>query len=832
MYYFCCDKNRRDAVIASDLNGIDFVEVLDDPSLPTAQRQRTLFVHFLKDLAGPAFTVDNFLIEGGERIRDVLVTAVNAGVEPNILDLEVDKAGDFSIYTLRLVAAPDDPDPPDGIDPMSAFVDFSFKVECPNDFDCKPVRQCPPRTVPRPPINYLAKDYASFRRLMLDRMALLAPQWKDRHVPDMALALVELLAYVGDHLSYQQDAVATEAYLDTARSRVSVRRHARLVDYLMHDGRNARTWVHVQVDADNVSLDREFMHDGSPFVTKFLSRLDDHGTVIEPGTEDYRKALRQRPLVFEPLENALLFSSHNEMHFYTWSDQECCLPAGATRATLRERFTDLSTGDVLIFEEVLGPLTGDPGDADLAHRHAVRLTQVVIEDAGGDPLIDPVTGQEITAIEWDAMDALPFPLCISARTDEDHGAVFVDNVSVARGNIVLCDHGITVNELFTDPVPEFKLFLAPPVDDDHCNRTAPRPIPPRYRPRLQAGPLSQVAPYDATKPAAAAFDWSMREVMPQIGLVGTHDGETADWEPRRDLLNSFPFSEHFVAEVENDGSARLRFGDDIHGRRPEPGTGFSATYRVGNGTVGNLGADSIAHIVTTQTNIVGVRNPQAGRGGGPAESMTDVRRFAPQAFRVQERAVTPEDYSEVTERMPDIQKAQATFRWTGSWHTVFLTVDRELGLLVDEDFEAQARAHVERYRMAGHDLEVDAPRFVSLEIDMQVCAHPDYFRSEVKRALLDVFSNRDLPDGRRGVFHPDNFTFGQTVYLSPLYAAAQSVPGVSSVHITLFQRQGEADDAPLEEAKLEMDRLEIARLDNDQNFPERGVFRLEVGGGK
>ena len=57
------------------------------------------------------------------------------------------------------------------------------------------------------------------------------PDWQERHVPDLGIALVEVLAYVGDYLSYYQDAVATEAYLDTARRRISVRRHARLVDY-------------------------------------------------------------------------------------------------------------------------------------------------------------------------------------------------------------------------------------------------------------------------------------------------------------------------------------------------------------------------------------------------------------------------------------------------------------------------------------------------------------------------------------------------------------------------------------------------------------------------
>ena len=80
---------------------------------------------------------------------------------------------------------------------------------------------------------------------MLDRMSQLVPQWRQSSAADTGMALVELLAYVGDHLSYQQDAIATEAYLDTARRRISLRRHALLVDYPMHDGCNARAWLQI-----------------------------------------------------------------------------------------------------------------------------------------------------------------------------------------------------------------------------------------------------------------------------------------------------------------------------------------------------------------------------------------------------------------------------------------------------------------------------------------------------------------------------------------------------------------------------------------------------------
>ena len=253
MIYFCCDPLRRNKIVGSAFNGIDYLEVLDHEieSSDPGNRQQRLVVHFINDLAGPPLSKRNIVIEGGERIQNIIaLDAAVDGADAKALNVRLDKYGDFSIYTLRLVTDTDDSAPPDKIDPMFAAVDFSFKVDCPTDFDCQPRCDCPPAVREEPEIDYLAKDYASFRRLMLDRMSALMPAWQERNAADLGVALVETLAYVGDHLSYQQDAVATEAYLGTARRRVSVRRHARLVDYPMHDGCNARAWVQVQVNSD------------------------------------------------------------------------------------------------------------------------------------------------------------------------------------------------------------------------------------------------------------------------------------------------------------------------------------------------------------------------------------------------------------------------------------------------------------------------------------------------------------------------------------------------------------------------------------------------------
>ncbi len=141
-------------------------------------------------------------------------------------------------------------DPFPDVDRRYGAVDFSFKAGCASDLDCSVGQVCPPTPVTEPEINYLAKDYASFRQLLLDRLAITMPDWQEQHIPDTGIVIVEILAYVADYLSYYQDAVATEAYLGTARQRISVRRHVRLVDYHIHEGCNARTWLFISVSSD------------------------------------------------------------------------------------------------------------------------------------------------------------------------------------------------------------------------------------------------------------------------------------------------------------------------------------------------------------------------------------------------------------------------------------------------------------------------------------------------------------------------------------------------------------------------------------------------------
>jgi Baseplate J-like protein len=859
----CCDLRRLEVLRAlGSVNAIEFIEVRDRAEPVNALRQRTLFVRLLRrdasivDGGGNLILgIDNLRIDGGERIRRVaiewvaLADALPPGVPASLvagldepgrtLVIRTAQAGDFSRYTLVLVAAAGSQAEPTGFDPLLARIAFGFKVECPTPYDCAASPACPTEAPPSPEIDYLARDYESFRRMMLDRLSLTVPGWTERSAADVGVTLVELLAYAADNLSYRQDAIGTEAYLHTARRRVSVRRHARLVDYHLHEGCNARAWVRFEVAGNNLALARG---------TQLLSKVADAPPVLRPASRELAEAIAAGVTVFETVRDELLHADLNRFDFYTWGDSACCLPAGTRRATLRGHHPLLAEDACLAFVERTSPTTGHDEDADRSHRHVVRLSAVRLGQDPSGQLFDtpPVDAPlAVTEIEWSVEDALPFALCLSAR------ALPGEAISEAWGNIVLADHGRSVeqNADRDDPawqVPEPHLFAAlaagaPPG----CDAPEKRPLPPRFAPRLAESPLAfghdlaalLAVPADddgeGWASAARFATLAARDARPLIALESMLGTDSDDWSAQRDLLGSVGEATDFVVEIDDERRARLRFGDDAHGKRPDQNTTFAASYRIGNGRAGNVGAMALAHVVSSDSGaFVSIANPVPAFGGIEPEDVEAARRDAPQAFRTQERAVTAADYAEVAERRAEVQRAAASFRWTGSWHTVFVTADRVGGAAVDAPFERRLRRHLERYRMAGYDLEIDAPRFVALDIELHVCVLPEHFRAQVLAALREVLSSGVRADGQLGLFHPDRFSFGESVYLSPIIAAAQAVQGVESVKAKRFRRLVQPSPTSLADGVITIGRLEVAQLADDPNFRERGRLVIEIGGGK
>ncbi|TGA86301.1 putative baseplate assembly protein, partial [Streptomyces sp. MZ04] len=370
----------------------------------------------------------SFVIEGGQRVVGIRVLRAvpELGEEPEHTTEEsgsgapaqrfrlfLDRPGDDSTYRLRVLGH--------GFHGAHDRADFTFCRTDRRPEDISGTTRAPSR--PAPSIDYLAKDYASFRRLLLERLSLTLPQWTERHVPDLWVTLVELLAHVGDRLSYQQDAVATEAYLDTARLRTSVRRHARLVGYPMHDGCAARTVVCVETAAPQSVRTNHLAFAAQP----------DDAVRPENGPVLSFEALVSGPHpVYRPLERRRmrLRPEHNGIPLWAWGQDAFHLPIGTTRAALLdvERALDLIPGDLLVLEELRAP---DGGAPDPGHRQAVRLTGAVQD-------YDADDGTPVVKIAWAEEDALTFPLWVGNPPGRDGRT---SATVVARGNALLVEHG-------------------------------------------------------------------------------------------------------------------------------------------------------------------------------------------------------------------------------------------------------------------------------------------------------------------------------------------------------------------------------------------------------
>ena len=132
----------------------------------------------------PALTAANFVVEGGTRVTSVVVDAVISTTDAEIV-LHTSMAGDFSTYTLRLVSSPAVPDVPAGLRPGAGRGRLLVQDRLHNELRLRIQPRLPAPRRAAPHLGYLAKDYASFRRLMLDRMSQLMPDWTERNPADL-----------------------------------------------------------------------------------------------------------------------------------------------------------------------------------------------------------------------------------------------------------------------------------------------------------------------------------------------------------------------------------------------------------------------------------------------------------------------------------------------------------------------------------------------------------------------------------------------------------------------------------------------------------------------
>ncbi len=802
-------KDRRAALLASTaLNGIDFVEVA------TAD-QKTLRVHFLNGVGVAGSLTELPRISGGESVRNVLVHPVtNADWDADAdgrprLRLTVDAPGDFSFYTLSLTSA--------ALDPFFASAPFSFKALCPSDFDCGP--ECPVchgKKGDKPPIDYLAKDFLSFRKALSDFSALRYPDWQERSEADFGVMFMEALSSLADDLSYTQDRVSLEATLDTATQRRSVVRLARMVDYEPLPATVSRVLLQLEVVVDAA------IAAGLPF----SAPEPDGGSIsFETGA-----GLRDR----DTYQTSTLW---NRIVPYYWNDSEACLGAGSTDMWVEGHGLGLSPGQALIIDtRPLNP--ADPPIREIVHVISTAESQ---DDLFPGPPNPPTP---VTHIFWDAGEALRF----------DHD--LTDTMSgqprtLLGGNLVPATQGRRVSETFAVESPPaaapnmpLTIFRLGP-NSSHEFETPVRSFP------LRDAPLAWLAPESPDPTLDDSANWPLPEVMLEQRPAAPAT-VPIDWNWRRRLIDAEPFEPAFTLEAASyrrvafnsdasqsydyagDEGESLRFGDGVFGEIPDGAAIFDLTYRVGAGAAGNVAADSIVTVSPAAALLVSrVTNPFPARGGAEMESNEQVRRRAPQAFRSRQfRIVRKEDYVAAAETLTWVQRAGSTFRWTGSWLTAFTTADPLGSQVLAVDRHTQLIELLNRRRMAGYESYVPAPRYVSLDLQVTVCARSDAFRGDVHEAVLEALSAAIALDGAAGFFHTDRWTFGTPLERSRLESAIQAAYGVSGVVSIRYRRRGVVPSFVEMPDTVTVAVDEILRVDNDPSLPERGSLKVIVEGGK
>ncbi|MCB9647440.1 MAG: baseplate J/gp47 family protein [Deltaproteobacteria bacterium] len=597
-------------------------------------------------------------------------------------------------------------------------------------------------------------------------------------------------------LSYYQDRVAAEAFLETASQRHSLRQHGVLLGYEVYDGEAARTVL---------SVDPTF----SGYVPIGLS-------VKMPGRPE------EPPVVFHTLERVRV-RPENATHRLVpaaWPGAtEAKVPAGATEILLYGHDTRLDPGTRLAFVTEGAP-------TQVVTLEAITRLRAAgwVADPSDPP---PVVPAEVTRVQWReplAQALLPWGqtrLSLHANlVDAGHGEfrrawlgtdAWLANQSVDREDVV--------------------------ITPTRRNHTAVR---------VRRGTTDVVhlrALHVPEGPVVFTRD-SQGGLRPALEVeVG---GEV--WTRVEHLHRSLSHHRHYVASADTDGRMWLEFGDGVHGREVEidQATGLPLhpvvlRYRVGDPVAGNCARSTLTEEIGVQPATVeaknerdalgaltGVTNVVPGAGGREAESADAIRHNIPVQLKKAplQRAVSLEDYAEVAGQVEGVDRAYA-MNLGGVFNTVAIVVDPQGRAGLSEALERAVWSRIDATRMAGREHIVLEPTYVPLEVELVVCAAPGVVRADLRAEVLRAL--RPGPGPKQGWFHPDRISFSEPMEIGDLLAFVQGIEGVHAVKVLRFRRLLVTAD-PAVVPSIVPSGAQVLRLDADADLPENGTLVVRVVG--
>jgi predicted phage baseplate assembly protein len=265
------------------------------------------------------------------------------------------------------------------------------------------------------------------------------------------------------------------------------------------------------------------------------------------------------------------------------------------------------------------------------------------------------------------------------------------------------------------------------------------------------------------------------------------------WQEVVDFFGSSKFDRHYIF---NRATGEIRFGNGTLAQVPvanaQNRTNIRARiYRVGGGKRGNLGAGKINKVLQTVEglNARDVSNLFEAAGGADEESIDVAIQRAPRALKTHDRAVTAEDYEELTLRSANIARAKALPLYHPSYPDIDVpgvvtviaipNIDGAAPVPSPGTLQSVCRYLNER-RLLTSELFVIGPSYRRVVVRASLVVNDDADLAAIKSSALDNLnlyfhplqggetSNWQLPDtniNRSGGGWP----FGGDIYYSLLY---------------------------------------------------------------
>lgn len=285
--------------------------------------------------------------------------------------------------------------------------------------------------------------------------------------------------------------------------------------------------------------------------------------------------------------------------------------------------------------------------------------------------------------------------------------------------------------------------------------------------------------------------------------IYVQDGDVfSKWTRVQHILDYGPTDQVFTVYLDDNDVVTINFGDGVSGAIPVAYSEIRAKYTVGGGTIGNITEsviDTISYVpglseaqTTALQNDLAVANTSVGIGGSEPETTDEIRIAAPLSLRANNRAVTLQDYSDLSLGVTGVGKANATASvWTSV--TVYIAPSRA-ATDTDEapglDESGNPTAEYDRIKedvvnyledkiLLGTTVTIQPPTYVDLVLSVSYTKLSQYTTSEVELAI----KNKLLTE-----FGYGGMNFEDTIYPQDIEFVLQQVPGVKVATVTILKK--------------------------------------------